>query len=220
MSLRERHHDVAAYALGVLEPADALACEEHLARCAVCAAGLVDFAFTASALAQLAGREPLRPTGASRGQASAGGTSGRRRARRPRRLPARRWRSGVVGVAAALAVAVPGAVLLTGQGADAGDPGVRRVAATDTATGASASVSLREREWGTEVALRVAGVKGPHVCELFVVGTDGRSWPVMTWATDPGDEPFMEGGIAMPIGEIERLEVRTVEGERLVSVRP
>ncbi|GAA2500351.1 hypothetical protein [Streptomyces gobitricini] len=217
MSLRERHHDVAAYALGVLEPADVLACEEHLTRCAACAAGLADFAFTASVLAQLAGREPPRPTGAPRAPAA---PAGRQRARRPRRLRARRWRSGVVGVATALAVAVPGAVLLAGTGADAGDPGVRRVAATDAATGASASVSLRDREWGTEVALRVAGVREPHVCELFVVGTDGRSWPVMTWATDAGDEPFMEGGTALRIGEIERLEVRTVHGERLVSVRP
>ncbi|MGI5479516.1 anti-sigma factor family protein [Streptomyces lavendofoliae] len=217
MSLRERHHDVAAYALGVLEPADALACEEHLARCAACAAGLADFAFTASALAQLAGREPLRPAGAGRGRPA---PTGRRRVRRARRAPVRRWRAGVVGVAAALAVAVPGAVLLTSPGAEAGDPGVLRAAATDTATGASASVALREREWGTEVALRVAGVRGPHVCELVVVGTDGRSWPVMTWATDAGDEPFMEGGTALRIGEIERLEVRAVDGERLVSVRP
>ncbi|MER7108687.1 anti-sigma factor family protein [Streptomyces sp. NPDC000229] len=217
MSLRERHHDVAAYALGVLEPADALACEEHLARCGACATGLADFAFTTSALAQLAGREPLRPPGARRGAAA---PTGRRRGRRPRRPPARRWRARVVGVAAALAVAVPGAVLLTAPAPGGGDPAVRRAAATDTATGASASVALREREWGTEVALRVAGVRGAHVCELVVVGTDGRAWPVMTWATDEGDKPLMEGGIALPIGEIERLEVRTVEGERLVSVRP
>ncbi|ORT56118.1 hypothetical protein [Streptomyces sp. CB03238] len=212
MSLRERHHDVAAYALGVLEPADALACEEHLARCVTCSAGLVGFAFAASALAQLADREPLRPLGPRPVAARS-----RRRVRRPR---ARRWRSRVVGVAAALAVAVPGAVLLASPGAGGGDPGVRRAAATDTATGTSASVALREREWGTEVALKVAGVPGPHVCELVVVGTDGRAWPVMTWATEEGDEPVMEGGTALRLGEIERLEVRTVEGERLVSVRP
>ncbi|MFF8828686.1 anti-sigma factor family protein [Streptomyces sp. NPDC015131] len=218
MSLRERHHHVAAYALGVLEPADALACEEHLARCAACAAGLADFAFTASALAQLTDREPLRPPGPAR---VPGGPVGRRRGRRRAAgVPARRWRVRAVGVAAALAVAVPGAVLLTAPSPGGGEPGVLRAAATDAGTGASASVSLREREWGTEVALRVAGVKGPHVCELVVVGKDGRSWPVMTWATDPGDEPFMEGGTALRPGEIDRLEVRSVEGERLVAVRP
>ncbi|MFF8293329.1 anti-sigma factor family protein [Streptomyces sp. NPDC016309] len=217
MSLRERHHDVAAYALGVLEPADALSCEEHLARCPDCAACLPDFVFATSALAQLAEREPLRPPGPVRGAAA---PAGRRRARRSRRPPGRRWRSRVVGVAAALAVAVPGAVVLAGSGPGGDEPGVRRAAATDTATGASASVALREREWGTEVALRVAGVRGPHVCELVVVGRDGTAWPVMTWATDDGEKPLMEGGIALRLGEIERLEVRTAGGERLVSVRP
>ncbi|MEV3987746.1 zf-HC2 domain-containing protein [Streptomyces sp. NPDC049837] len=217
MSLRERHHDVAAYALGVLEPADALACEEHLARCAACAAGFPDFVFAASALAQLADREPLRPLGAVAVPAA---RAGRRRSRRARPVRARRWRSRVVGVAAALAVAVPGAVLLASPGPGGGDPAVRRAAATDSATGASASVALRDREWGTEVALRVAGVRGARVCELVAVGSDGRAWPVMTWATKEGDEPVMEGGIALRLGEIERLEVRTVEGERLVSVRP
>ncbi|QGV77414.1 anti-sigma factor family protein [Streptomyces ficellus] len=216
MSLGERHHDVAAYALGVLEPADALRCEEHLARCPACAVGLADFAFTASALAQLAEREPLRPLGSVRGHAA---PAGRRRAR-GRRPAGRRWRARVVGVAAALAVAVPGAVLLGAPDGVGEDPGIRRAAATDSATGASASVALRDREWGTEVALRVAGVRGPHVCELVVVGTDGRAWPVMTWATDDGDKPLMEGGIALRLGEIERLEVRSVSGERLVSVRP
>ncbi|MFC8919191.1 anti-sigma factor family protein [Streptomyces sp. NPDC057116] len=217
MSLRERHHDVAAYALGVLEPADALACEEHLARCAACAAGLPGFLFTASVLAQLAEREPLRPLGSA---AVPGSPVGRRRSRRARPVRARRWRSRVVGVAAALAVAVPGAVLLAPSGPGGGDAAVHRAAAADPATGTSASVALRDREWGTEVALRVAGVRGAHVCELVVVGADGRAWPVMTWATEEGDEPVMEGGIALRLGEIERLEVRTEKGERLVSVRP
>ncbi|MDN3294870.1 zf-HC2 domain-containing protein [Streptomyces ficellus] len=219
MSLRERHHDVAAYALGVLEPADALRCEEHLARCAPCSAALADFAVAVSALGQLADREPLCPR---RVQGTAPPRPRRCRAARGRRArgrraPVHRWRMRLAGVAAALAVAVPGAALLVPEE----DPApVLRASATDAATGVAAAVALRDREWGTELALRVTGVRGTRVCELVVVGTDGRAWPVMTWAAKDGDEPVMEGGTALRLGEIERLEVRSVDGERLVSVRP
>ncbi|MET9802516.1 hypothetical protein [Streptomyces sp. NPDC006368] len=202
MGLRERHHDVAAYALGVLEPADALHCEEHLARCVPCAVRLTDFTQVASALAQLADREPLRP--------------GPLPAAVP--LPrVRRWRRGLVAAAATLAVGVPGAALLVPDG----DSGLRRVSATDPATGVAAAMALRDRAWGTEVALRVAGVRGPRVCELVVVGTDGRERPVFSWGVAVRDEePVIEGGTALRRDEISRLEVRDRSGGRLVSVLP
>ncbi|MCH0539730.1 hypothetical protein I3F58_09170 [Streptomyces sp. MUM 203J] len=59
--MTERHDAVGAYALGVLEPYDALCCAEHLAVCGACALRLAELAEVASALAQLTGREPLDP---------------------------------------------------------------------------------------------------------------------------------------------------------------
>ncbi|MFI6106252.1 hypothetical protein [Streptomyces sp. NPDC051310] len=208
MGLRERHHDVAAYALGVLEPADALRCEEHLTGCVPCAVRLTDFERTASALAQLAGREPLE--------------SGRVPAAAPpvRAVRARRWRTHLVAVAAALAVGVPGAAVLL-HDAGGGDPALRRVTAADPATGVAAAMALRDRVWGTELAVRVAGVRGPRVCELVAVGTDGREWPVMSWAVPvDDDEPVVEGATALHSGEIARLEVRDRDGGRLVALQP
>ncbi|WP_236246029.1 hypothetical protein [Streptomyces sp. CC210A] len=86
----ERHTAVGAYALGVLEPYDALCCAEHVARCDPCALRLVELGEVASALAQLTGRAPLdppashraRPAPAERGRRGGGG---RRRAVRVRR---------------------------------------------------------------------------------------------------------------------------------------
>ncbi|MEU9984339.1 zf-HC2 domain-containing protein [Streptomyces sp. NPDC050856] len=205
MGLRERHHDVAAYALGVLEPADALRCEEHLARCLPCAVRLTDLAGAASALAQLAGRAPLVP-----------GSVPPVPAHRTRRAHRLRWRSGLAAVAAAVAVTVPGAALLVPDG----DPGPRRFSATDAVTGAALAVALRDREWGTEVALRVAGVRGPRVCRLVAVGTDGRALPVLTWTVTGTDEPVVEGVTALRGGDIDRLEVWGTDGERLVALRP
>ncbi|MFD0431412.1 zf-HC2 domain-containing protein [Streptomyces zhihengii] len=43
MSSQQPHRDVAAYALGVLEPGDALRFEEHLGGCGRCAVQLSDF---------------------------------------------------------------------------------------------------------------------------------------------------------------------------------
>ncbi|MEU7282191.1 zf-HC2 domain-containing protein [Streptomyces sp. NPDC045431] len=239
MGLRERHHDaadaadVAAYALGVLEPADALRCEEHLAACVPCAMRLADLTGTVAALAQLAGREPPRPGRVAGRVAGPGqGRGPGRRTRRGRghrrgaaRLPrVRRWRGRLVAAAAALAVGVPGAALLV-AGDEPASPGRAAVAATDPATGVTAALALRDRAWGTELAVRVAGVRGPRVCDLVAVGRDGREWPVMSWATpvdghEDGDEPVIEGGTALRRDEIARLEVRDREGRRLVSVLP
>ncbi|MFG3497573.1 zf-HC2 domain-containing protein [Streptomyces sp. NPDC047928] len=204
MGQRERHDAVAAYALGVLEPADALCCERHLTACGPCAARLGEFAGAAAALAQLAGREPLEP-----------------RPVRPvpwpgRRAPRRRGR--LVAVAAALAVALPGGALVLAR--DGGDPAVWRVTAADPATGADAALETRDREWGTEVAVRVAGVRAPRVCELVVVGTDGSAWRVLGWAVTPGDDPVVRGATALRRDEIARFEVRAADGRRLVSLAP
>ncbi|MEE1754509.1 hypothetical protein [Streptomyces sp. SP18CS02] len=218
MGLQERHHDVAAYALGALEPADASRCEEHLSRCVPCAAQLADFGAATRALAQLAGNTPLEPWSAPDASAAGGRRAARRGGRRRGRArpPARRLRTHLVAAAAALAVAVPGGFLLLGDD----DPAMRRVSATDAATGVAAAVALRDREWGTEVALRVAGVSAPRVCELVVVGADGAERAVLNWAVPDGDEPVVETSTALRLGDIERLEVRATDGERLVSVRP
>ena len=43
MRSQERHRDVAAYALGVLDEADAFRFEDHLMECARCAAHVTEF---------------------------------------------------------------------------------------------------------------------------------------------------------------------------------
>ncbi|MFJ3160233.1 hypothetical protein [Streptomyces kanasensis] len=97
MARPERHDAVGAFALGVLEPYDALCCAEHLTRCGACAARLAEFAEVARALAQLTGRVPLAPPprrAAPRGvrPAAARSVGVRLAVLRPRAGRSRAWR--------------------------------------------------------------------------------------------------------------------------------
>ncbi|WP_274564390.1 zf-HC2 domain-containing protein [Streptomyces spiramyceticus] len=227
MSPKQRHRDVGAYALGVLDPADSFRFEEHLADCATCAVRLSEFAGLESALAAFAHPagahgvllpEPPRPTLLN--QLLDAIETGRRRSGR------RRLR--LISAAAALIIAAPVAVLGL-QTQDPGDDSVRRYAATDPATGVSATVALQERGWGSGVGLELARVKGPLTCKLVAVGKDGKEQTVTTWAVPAGGYGFpdtrghedplrTEGGAALHGAEIDRFEVRTLDGMRLVTI--
>ncbi|MGW7369902.1 anti-sigma factor family protein [Streptomyces sp. NPDC054841] len=222
MNLRERHRDVAAYALGVLDPADAFRFEEHLSECVLCAVRLTDFTPVVSALSDLAGpgrpETPPAPRLLDRMLHEVGAFH-RRSSRRRLRL---------VAAAAALIVALP--ALVVGLSRDAGAGPVERIAATDSASGVYGAVDLRASDWGTAVALRVARLRGPRTCELVAIGKDGEEHTVTSWSVpsggygipgSPGNEKPLdiEVGTAMQDREIDRFEVRTVNGDRLVSLK-
>ncbi|WP_267241913.1 zf-HC2 domain-containing protein [Streptomyces sp. PR69] len=231
MSAQQRHRDVAAYALGVLEPGDAFRFEEHLAGCVMCAVWLSDFAPAAAALAELAGPCPVwgrRPGGRMLERLT------REVAGRARR--ARRRRLALVAGAAALIVALPAGVVAHRDGA-AGRPVAdgQTTVVRDEASGVTAEATTRDREWGTEVALRLSGLAGlpglpglPDRKEfrLVAVGKDGADHPVLGWSQPSGSGPrgaagepvTLEGGTDLPSGQIARWEVRDEGGERVLSL--
>ncbi|WP_028814381.1 zf-HC2 domain-containing protein [Streptomyces flavidovirens] len=226
MSTDQRHRDVGAYALGVLDPADSFRFEEHLADCATCAVRLSEFACVESTLAAYAHPGgsigvtlPEPPTAGLLDRLLDAVAAGRRRrGRRRLRL-----------VAAAAALIIAGPVAALGLQARAGGGTVLRYAATDPASGVSASVALQERGWGTGVGLELARVEGPLTCELIAVSKDGEEQTVTTWSVPPGgygipgveghEEPLRtRGGSALRADEIDRFEVRTLDGRRLVTI--
>jgi hypothetical protein len=225
--MRERHQDVAAYALGVLEPEDAYRFEEHLAECVSCAVRLSDFAFTAASLADIAsaGSIDARPSPRLLERLTDEVAVARRRSGR------RRLR--LVAVAAALIVALPVATvalqdLLEPQGQQQGQ--TQQIAAKDARTGVTASATTEKRAWGTAVSLRLTGLTGPGKCRLFVIGKDGIERPVLNWAVPTGgygiegaaghEEPLdIAGGTDMQSGDIGGWEVRTADGQPLVTLK-
>ncbi|WP_432068867.1 anti-sigma factor family protein [Streptomyces sp. C10-9-1] len=222
MTRQEPHRDVAAYALGVLEPGDAIRFEEHLPGCMRCTVHLSDFTAMAEALRELAepGGLPTAPSPELLDR-----LTGRVRAQR-RRAGRRRWAMGAA--AAALVVALPvGVVAVHGPGAPAAP--VQRVAASDPVSGVRASVALADHGWGTSVAMRLSDLPGPRTCQLVAVGTDGAEYPVLSWrvpesgygidgATGSAGPLEIAGGTMLRSAEIGRWEVWGENGERLLSI--
>jgi anti-sigma factor RsiW len=211
----ERHRDVGAYALGVLDEADAFRFEEHLMECPRCAAQVTEFGPTARQLLLYRRATPrfVHPLA----------QPGPRLLDRLADEVARRRRTGhrrlLYGLAASVVLAVggPTAAVAAHHGG-----GALRVAATDAGTGVWAEVRATDAKWGTTVRLRIRDAAGPHSCRLVAVGVDGSEQTVASW-TAPSHETrphTVAGGAALHPGQIARFEVRTADGRHLVTLDP
>ncbi|MFJ3665879.1 anti-sigma factor family protein [Streptomyces sp. NPDC090106] len=198
------HETVGAYALGILDDAEASAFEMHLATCEWCAQQLDELAGMEPMLAALA---DLPGTGTPAiGESLSARPSPRlvnslvdevseRRAQKRRR--------GFYLVAAAAALIIGGPLVAVGAtGEDSGgnvsahttaspakeafDAISDKVTATDSSTDVSATVAVEKKAWGTHAVLQLTNVKGPEKCSLIAVGKNGEretvtSWAVPTW---------------------------------------
>ncbi|MGA6157888.1 anti-sigma factor family protein [Stenotrophomonas sp. NPDC087984] len=244
----QQHTAVGAYALGVLDPADAARFEDHLIGCERCAAELDE----------LMGLPPLLAEYATAADGTALPDPSVVTARPGPELLDRllddvtvsrkasgRRRLYLVAAAAVLIVGGPlaGAALTASSDDGKTQPVAstsqqvyeqgKKFSAVDPVTKVDASVSLQQKGWGTSVALKLGNLKGPRTCDLVAIGKDGHEETITTWAvptsgygiTD-GDgsrwskEPlYAQGGAAMNTDDIERFEVRTLDGRRLAEVR-
>lgn len=215
----ERHRDAGAYALGVLDAADTFRFDDHLMDCPPCRAVVDELGPTAQ---QLATYDRLTPPHVEPLAVPDPGLVDRllAEAGRLRRAGRRRWLCAVAA-SVVLAVAAPATAILRADG-----PGPEQITAGDGRTGVSATLTARGRDWGTDIGLRVRDRHGGRVCELVAVGTDGSRQTVTTWKV-PLDEPPGErsaglstrGGAALPRDDIARYEVRTTDGQPLLTLR-
>lgn len=232
----QRHIGAGAYALGVMDPVDAWHFAAHADECARCMAQLREFAGLEVLLADFGASLPPGETWVpqpSRGlmDRMVGEAVAARRASRRRRLAL---------VAAAAAVVVAGSVL-TGFETPGPGPGKpqdpeqqvlalsEKARHTDPATRISVMVGMEETAWGTEIGLVLRHVPGPLKCRLVAVGRTGEEETVTSWSVPasgygiPGTSGedkvlYAQGGTAMDREDIDRFEVRTLEGKRLVVV--
>lgn len=220
MRTPEIHRDVGAYALGVLDAADAFRFEDHLMDCPHCTLLLGDFDAVRGQLDEYTRQTPARvapivSAGPELLHRMLEGTAARRRVSRRRRLAL---------LAAAMVVAVGGPFAIVDAQRGGGSPAVptaERWTAKDRRTGTAAVVTAAERGWGTDIALELSKSAAAGVCALIAVGRDGSEETVMTWAARAdSDAPMVTwGGAALRPYEIDRFEVRTADGNRLMTVR-
>jgi len=216
------HTDVGAYALGLLQPADRQAFEEHLAGCPACAAEL----------AELSGMKDLL-TGIGPVDAPADEPTGaqvtdlvRRRAADQRRRV--RWRA--VLAAAAAVVLLAGGVgvgLATAPGTPAptAQPlvvlSVHQNAASghNPRTGVSGAGLLVSKPFGTQVTVNLR-MQGPLECQIVAVSKTGARTVVATWFVPPVDfggakhpAPLhIEGWTTIKTGDLARIDIDRLTG--------
>lgn len=237
MTSQVEHTDVGAYALGLLEDGDRRAFEAHLRECGICQAELTEMSGTADILSALGGGDA--GAGAAPGPEGGGDEPSEPPApvidmMRRRRRQDRRFRRGayVVGGAAAAAMLAVG----LGVGTALNDDGTvqkppltitgERFQAADAGTGASGTVGLVDKGWGTQVSLELRGIKGPLRCHLEAVSQDGERSVVAGWRVPdkgygvPGQpKPLvMQGGTGLTRQEISRFEVRLESGGTLLTI--
>lgn len=197
------HETVGAYALGVLDDAEATRFEEHLAECESCQHQLEEFSGMEPMLAALA--DFPGPRGLPEiGEQLAVRPSPRLAERLVDEVAVKREhrrRRGLYLVAAAAALIVGGPLTvfaLTDDGGTkevAADPHASSPAedaffhhmdekyrATDPRTKVTATVGTEGKAWGTHAVLELKNVKGPLKCSLIAVGKDGEKETVTTWS--------------------------------------
>ncbi|WP_324611960.1 zf-HC2 domain-containing protein [Streptomyces sp. NRRL B-3648] len=246
-SVPSEHETVGAYALGILDDAEATAFEAHLAGCEWCA----------QQLDELAGMEPMLAALADLPGSGSTPAIGESLSAKPsprlveklvdevaeKRAQKRRRSFYMIAAAAALIIAGPLAAVAVNGGSDTGGQVTATPAqatfrtmadkksATDASTHVSATVATAQKEWGTQAVLELKNVKGPLKCSLVLVAKNGQrvtmsSWSVPNWGygipdaqTEQSKQPLYIGGAAaFQPNEIDHFEVVTFEGKKLVQV--
>jgi hypothetical protein len=232
------HTDVGAYSLGLLEPQDRLAFEEHLADCPSCAAELSELSGMA---VLLSGVEPEDPAGVAgtdvAGPASVAGSDQsdvtdllRRRALAQRRRTGRQVTLAIAAGLVLLAGGVPAGLAAASRQPAPAVPGLaltgQRHSAVDPGTGVAGTVGLVAKAWGTQITLDLSRVRGPLDCELIAISSTGQRRVVAGWLVPaagygvPGHPGhlLLQGGTAIMRSDIVRVTVAVLGGGTLVSI--
>jgi RNA polymerase sigma-70 factor (ECF subfamily) len=197
--------------------------EQHLATCRRCQAELAELRMTRFALAA------LPPEALLEGPPDGGELLLQRTLRQVRRetgLRVRRRRTVVVAAAVVVAVAFAGGGVVLGRtvapaGVTQAEPGTRTASATDSATGARMTVTMRPAAGWVRLDASVAGIPQGQKCRLYVVARDGTreeagSWLVSEQGEREGTE--LDGAALVAPGDVASVEVENFAGQKYVTV--
>ena len=202
-----------AYLLGAVDSEEHARIDAHLGSCGACRAVVDELRPVPALLSRVHvdDLEPPQPPAQLLDRLLATRLESRRRGRR--RLVA------LAGAAAVVAGLVASAVVVTDDN-ETTQPSSETLAlsAQDTSSQVSATAWLTDREWGTEVRLRLVGVPAGQWCSLIVRDLDGRTETAASWIVRYGEDVDVPGATAAALDRISDLEVVTGDGTRLVTI--
>jgi hypothetical protein len=220
------------YVLGALDPAEAREVEEHLRGCADCRQELAELEEMKALLgdvppeAFLDGPPPdgdlllQRTLRASRGAVEPT-VETVAAPKRPRLLLV------AASIAVVAASALGGGILIGRQTVDqvaieAPESGSQQAKATDAATGATMATTVEPRAGWSWIKVKLTGLEAGNECEVIVTDENGKtfvagSWVVSEEAARKGSR--FAGGVLVPIDRVASVEVKTAQGEHVVTTR-
>ncbi|HEY0448837.1 anti-sigma factor [Actinophytocola sp.] len=217
---------LAAYALGALDPAEQHAVHAHVAGCADCQREVQEIASLRAALDEVPPEAFLN--GPPADDMLLQKTLRRARAQAQ---PAVRRRSPLVVVAAAVAVAIAlGGGILIGRQSVPNDvagpattlpPDARTAQVTDPHTGATMAVTLIPKAGWVAVHADVRGIPAGLKCELRVVPRNGEPLLAGSWLASPSGAKkgtTLDGTALVDPADVKAVEVVTTSGDTMVSV--
>ncbi|GAB3374381.1 zf-HC2 domain-containing protein [Micromonospora halotolerans] len=212
---RADHMDVAAYALGVLDPQDAERFEEHLATCWACAAELETMVPVVGMLSGIDGEAmaALEQTHTDPALLDRTLVAVRRDRRRTRMRQVFAAAAAVVVFGGLSGVGMAGvfggddkplpqaeptltAPVTAPPASEPSDPNDPNVGgneqegdqhnAVDPGTGVKTTMWLASKEYGTQIDLQLTRLPGPRTCRLVVVRKNATSEVIGTWSVPGG----------------------------------
>lgn len=222
----EIRQSLGVYIVGAIDPAERSLVDRHLAICSACRDELSGLA----GLPALLGRVSLAEVERGLDGAEQVATPPERLLRSMLAEVTRQRRARRRKVVLALAASF---VLLAGAGAGlqtlvsaltsrpgsvTASPQWQTVSAQDAATGVSATVKFRARQWGTVMDVWVAGIGHGSRCQLWVTDSSGRNVPAGSWQVPyEGDGVWYPGSTSVAAASISSFEI-TAHGKTLVTV--
>ncbi len=202
--------EVGALVIGALEPEEHLEMQRHVSECARCAGTQRELADLTRALDLVTADDVMSMAGSPAPSELAYERLRHEAARRQHRQAPRR-----LLIAAAMLV-------VTAGGAAVGLEQAEHHAATAALSAVDGTVHaqavLTPTETGTRVTLILDGVRPGERCQLVAVGRDGQEEIASNWTASYAGAAGVAGSVSTQRGDIDRLVIRTLDGQTLVTL--
>jgi hypothetical protein len=210
----EPHVLLGAYILGGLDAEERGRFEAHLRECAQCRAQVSDFAPLPALLSKI---DPVDldtdPADGAESELLLRDMLAARRAAATRRVRRR------VALAACAAVLAAVALVLVIPRGDTPPPGTGTFAMHSVAAaGASGSVTLTPKPWGTAIVLDLKQLPTDGVFTLRTMDDSGQMQPAATWAAMPTGAGVVQGATSIPMPKLRKLNIVDANNTVLASV--